>query len=202
MMENKKDMIFRAAHELFAQKGYKETNIPEITRLAGVGVGTFYNYYASKDEIFFEVFAHENEKTKKEMMSSIDPGEDLHVTLTRMMVRSRDAISSNLILREWYNKDLYSRMEKRFQEDKSNERMNEILQTYLSELILKWQQEGKIRSDLEVGMILALFNSTIYVDMHKTEIGIQFFPQLTYHLLDFITQGLTSSPEQFSIPKD
>lgn len=201
-METKKDMIFRAAHELFAQKGYKETNIPEITNLAGVGVGTFYNYYASKDEIFFEVFARENEKTKKEMMSSIDPGEDLHVTLTRMMVRSRDAISSNLILREWYNKDLYSRMEKWFQEEKSNERMNEIIQTYLSEFILKWQQEGKIRSDLEVGMILALFNSTIYVDMHKTEVGIQFFPQLIYHLLDFIIQGLTTSPEQSAIPKD
>lgn len=195
-------MIFRAAHELFAQKGYKETNIPEITNLAGVGVGTFYNYYASKDEIFFEVFARENEKTKKEMMSSIDPGEDLQVTLTRMMVRSRDAISSNLILREWYNKDLYSRMEKWFQEEKSNERMNEIIQTYLSEFILKWQQEGKIRSDLEVGMILALFNSTIYVDMHKTEVGIQFFPQLIYHLLDFIIKGLTSSPEQPVIPKE
>jgi AcrR family transcriptional regulator len=201
-MKNKKDMIFRAAHELFAQKGYKETNIPEITNLAGVGVGTFYNYYASKDEIFFEVFARENEKTKKEMMSSIDPGEDLQVTLTRMMVRSRDAISSNLILREWYNKDLYSRMEKWFQEEKSNERMNEIIQTYLSEFILKWQQEGKIRSDLEVGMILALFNSTIYVDMHKTEVGIQFFPQLIYHLLDFIIKGLTSSPEQPVIPKE
>ncbi|PKO18997.1 MAG: TetR/AcrR family transcriptional regulator [Chloroflexi bacterium HGW-Chloroflexi-10] len=201
-MKNKKDMIFRAAHELFAQKGYKETNIPEITNLAGVGVGTFYNYYASKDEIFFEVFARENEKTKKEMMSSIDPGEDLQVTLTRMMVRSRDAISSNLILREWYNKDLYSRMEKWFQEEKSNERMNEIIQTYLSEFILKWQQEGKIRSDLEVGMILALFNSTVYVDMHKTEVGIQFFPQLIYHLLDFIIKGLTSSPEQPVIPKE
>ena len=201
-MENKKDMIFRAAHELFAQKGYKETNIPEITNLAGVGVGTFYNYYASKDEIFFEVFAHENEKTKKEMMSSIDPGEDLHVTLTRMLVRSRDAISSNLILREWYNKDLYSRMEKWFQEEKSNERMNEIIQTYLSEFILKWQQEGKIRSDLDIGMILALFNSTIYVDMHKTEVGIQYFPQLIYHLLDFIIKGLTRSPEQSVIPKE
>jgi AcrR family transcriptional regulator len=199
-MENKKDLIFHAARELFAQKGYKETNIPEITNLAGVGVGTFYNYYASKDEIFFEVFTHENEMTKKEMMSSIDPGEDLHVTLTRMMVRSRDVISSNLILREWYNKDLYSRMEKWFQEDKSNERMNEIIQTYLSEIILKWQQEGKIRSDLEVGMILALFNSTIYVDMHKTELGIQFFPQLSFHLLDFIIKGLTSSPEQPIIP--
>jgi AcrR family transcriptional regulator len=201
-MENKKDLIFHAARELFAQKGYKETNIPEITNLAGVGVGTFYNYYASKDEIFFEVFTRENEKTKKEMMSSIDPGEDLQVTLTRMMVRSRDVISSNLILQEWYNKDLYSRMEKWFQEKKSNEQMNEILQTYLSEVILKWQQEGKIRSDLDVGIILALFNSTIYVDMHKTELGIQFFPQLTYHLLDFIIKGLTSSPEQSIIPKE
>lgn len=201
-MENKKDLIFRAARELFAQKGYKETNIPEITSLAGVAVGTFYNYYASKDEIFFEVFTRENEIVKKELMSSINPDDDLHDTMTRMILRSRDSILSNLILREWYNKDLYSRMEKWFQDEKGNKLMNEVLLTYLSEFIRKWQQAGKIRSDLEVGMILALFNSTIYIDMHKTEIGIQFFPELIYHMLDFIVKGLTSSPEMPVTPKE
>jgi hypothetical protein len=43
------------------------------------------------------VFTHENEKVKKELMSSIDPEEDLTVNMTRMMVLSLDAISSNLI---------------------------------------------------------------------------------------------------------
>jgi hypothetical protein len=115
--------------------------------------------------------------------------------MTRMMILSRDLISSNLILREWYNKDLYSKMEKHFFESNSNNRMNEIMQTYLAELIHQWQTEGKIRTDLDSGMVLALFNSTIYVDMHKTEIGIQYFPQLTYKLIEYIMKGVTDGSD-------
>jgi len=190
-MEDKKQLIFRTARDLFSKKGFKNTNIPEITNLAGVGVGTFYNYYNSKDEIFLEVFNFENEQVKKELLSSITPDEDPISTMTRMMILSRDLISSNLILHEWYNKDIYSRMEKHFFESNSDNRMNEIMQTYLGGLFKQWQTEGKIRSDLDAGMILALFNSTIYVDMHKTEIGIQYFPQLTYKLIEYIMKGVT-----------
>lgn len=190
-MEDKKQLLFRTARDLFSKKGFKNTNIPEITNLAGVGVGTFYNYYNSKDEIFLEVFNFENEQVKKELLSSITPDEDPINTMTRMMILSRDLISSNLILHEWYNKDNYSRMEKHFFESNSDNRMNEIMQTYLGGLFKQWQTEGKIRSDLDAGMILALFNSTIYVDMHKTEIGIQYFPQLTYKLIEYIMKGVT-----------
>jgi AcrR family transcriptional regulator len=190
-LEDKKQLIFRSAHELFSKKGFKDTNVPEITNLAGVAVGTFYNYYNSKDEIFLDVFNFENEQIKKDLFSSITPDDDPISTMTRMMIRSRDLISSNLILREWYNKDLYSKMEKHFYESYSNNRMNEFMQTYLAELIQQWQTEGKIRTDLDSGMVLALFNSTIYVDMHKTEIGIQYFPQLTYKLIEYIMKGVT-----------
>ena len=190
-MQDKKELIFNAARELFSKKGYKESNIPEITKLAGVAVGTFYNYYDSKDQIFLEVFNYENEQIKMDLLSSITPDDDPISTMTRMMILSRDLISSNLILREWYNKDLYSKMEKHFYETNSNNRMNKIMHTYLAELIQQWQSEGKIRRDLDSGMILALFNSTIYVDMHKTEIGIQYFPQITYKLIEYIMKGVT-----------
>jgi AcrR family transcriptional regulator len=195
-MEEKRELIFQAARKLFMQKGYKETNVPEITGSAGVAVGTFYNYFGSKDEIFFEVFNSENEKIKRELMSSISPDDNPLEAMTRLMFLSRDAIASNLILREWYNKDLFSKMEKQFQEGNANGRMNEIMVNYLSDFIQKWQTEGKIRNDLEVGMILALFNSTIYVELHKSEIGIEYFPRLTYLLIESIMKGVTDLPNK------
>lgn len=45
---DKKEKIFNAGRELFYSKGFKDTNVSDITRLAGVGVGTFYNYYSSR----------------------------------------------------------------------------------------------------------------------------------------------------------
>ena len=59
-LTDKKADIFNAGRELFCSKGFKDTNVSEIAKLAGIGVGTFYNYYSSKEELFLEVFLKEN----------------------------------------------------------------------------------------------------------------------------------------------
>lgn len=52
-MENEKLIkICNAAEELFREKGYTETKISDIAAKAGVSIGTIYNYYKNKDELF------------------------------------------------------------------------------------------------------------------------------------------------------
>lgn len=41
-----------AARKIFAQRGYHDTSIAEITELADVGVGTFYLHFRDKDDMF------------------------------------------------------------------------------------------------------------------------------------------------------
>ncbi|OBI55636.1 TetR/AcrR family transcriptional regulator [Mycobacterium sp. E796] len=45
--------LIRAAMRLFEEKGYEETTVAEITSAAGVSTKTFFNYFASKDEVLF-----------------------------------------------------------------------------------------------------------------------------------------------------
>jgi AcrR family transcriptional regulator len=44
-----------AAERLLANKGIDRTTISDITSDAGVGFGTFYNYFASKEELYQEL---------------------------------------------------------------------------------------------------------------------------------------------------
>jgi len=44
-----RERIFRAALELFAAQGFAATTIEQITEAAGVGKGTFFNYFPSKE---------------------------------------------------------------------------------------------------------------------------------------------------------
>src|ERR1700686_5660048 len=46
-----RERLFRAALALFAQKGFVETTVEDITEAADVGKGTFFNYFPSKDHI-------------------------------------------------------------------------------------------------------------------------------------------------------
>jgi AcrR family transcriptional regulator len=44
--------ILRAAYRVFAEQGFEQATIAEIARVAGVGKGTIYLYYASKQDIY------------------------------------------------------------------------------------------------------------------------------------------------------
>lgn len=47
--------LLDAARTVLAAKGYHGTKIVDIARAAGVGVGTFYLYYPTKEALFLEV---------------------------------------------------------------------------------------------------------------------------------------------------
>jgi AcrR family transcriptional regulator len=46
-----RERIFRAALELFAQHGFLETTVEDITEAADVGKGTFFNYFPTKEHV-------------------------------------------------------------------------------------------------------------------------------------------------------
>lgn len=49
-----RDRLYRAALELFAQRGFLETTVENITEAADVGKGTFFNYFPTKEHILAE----------------------------------------------------------------------------------------------------------------------------------------------------
>lgn len=46
-----RESLLEAASRLFAERGFHATSVPEIVKAAGVGHGTFYQYFGSRREI-------------------------------------------------------------------------------------------------------------------------------------------------------
>jgi AcrR family transcriptional regulator len=46
-----RERIYRAALRIFAQRGYLETTVEDITEAADVGKGTFFNYFPTKEHV-------------------------------------------------------------------------------------------------------------------------------------------------------
>ena len=72
MKEEKKELILKVATDLFRKFGLHKTTVDEIAEKAGIGKGTIYHYYDSKEEIFQDVLEQEVNKLKSEMSELLD----------------------------------------------------------------------------------------------------------------------------------
>ena len=61
----RKLQIVEAAAQVFAQKGYSGAVVADIAIQANIGKGTVYEYFKSKEDLFFAVFEWFQKKTEK-----------------------------------------------------------------------------------------------------------------------------------------
>jgi AcrR family transcriptional regulator len=72
--ENRRACILKAARCVFARQGYADTVVDDIAGQAGIGKGTLYLYFKSKEEIFLAALVEDarrlNELTRERMLQA------------------------------------------------------------------------------------------------------------------------------------
>jgi AcrR family transcriptional regulator len=188
-MNDKKALILKYGKVLFSSKGFKDTNVAEITKLAKIATGSFYNYYKSKDTLFMEIFLEENLKLKKKIMETINLDADPMTVIKEMMLLNNQGMAENPILKEWFNKDIFNKIEQNYREIKGLDQMDFLNKEFI-EIVKNWQVQGKMRDDIKADMIMAIFTALIIIDTHKEEVGVQYFPHLLDYIAEFVMKGL------------
>ena len=64
----KRKKIIDKAWELFAKNGHEETKVEDITKDLGISKGSFYTYFATKEELLYEILG----KIKKEIIENLE----------------------------------------------------------------------------------------------------------------------------------
>lgn len=73
IIKNIEQKIFNAAFELFGTEGYRGVDMKSIAQKAGIGVGTLYNYYPNKKELFLSVLESSWEDTILKVSQNLSP---------------------------------------------------------------------------------------------------------------------------------
>ncbi len=99
---DKREAIMTAALELFVERGFFGTAVPEIADRAGVGAGTIYRYFESKEALVNEIYREQ--KLQFGRIATVDfpvtapTREQFRVLWTRMAKFSIDHPSSFVFL--------------------------------------------------------------------------------------------------------
>ena len=79
IIDNIEQKIYENALALFAAKGYNQVSMKDVAEASGIAVGTLYNYYSNKMDLFLNVFEeHINQvytKLREIIERDRDPGE-------------------------------------------------------------------------------------------------------------------------------
>ncbi|MBC7194219.1 MAG: TetR/AcrR family transcriptional regulator [Caldisericia bacterium] len=67
---NKEEILFKCK-EYLLENGFENTDIRSLTKLCGISIGTFYNLFKSKENLFCEIFLNDWGKTLKKIEEEI-----------------------------------------------------------------------------------------------------------------------------------
>jgi AcrR family transcriptional regulator len=86
----KRQRIFEAARQVIVERGFDAAKMEEIAARAGVGKGTLYNFFDSKEELFLSLVVDSFERTRAMIDAQIegiaDPWERLEVAWRALML--------------------------------------------------------------------------------------------------------------------
>lgn len=80
-----RDKIFRAALDLFSERGLNGTTVEDITEAADVGKGTFFNYFQNKEQVLSVLAEGQLAKIHAAVAASHDAKRPVKETARRML---------------------------------------------------------------------------------------------------------------------
>ena len=143
----KRERILRAAIKIFSQKGYFNSKISEIARLAGVADGTIYLYFKNKDDLLISLFEEKMGEVVADIRTRVADG-DGALSRLRIFIRNHmDLLTREAGLIEVIQVEL--RQSNKFMKEYVPVKFLEYLDV-ISAILEDGKREGVFRRELNV----------------------------------------------------
>lgn len=189
--EKKRERMLEVAAELFSKKNYHEVMIDDVARLTDVAKGTVYNYFSSKEELYFTIMSskleHLNTSLKNKITSEISVIDSLHtyvIHLYMFMMKYQDFFLM-------YQKE-YMNAQNEFCDELRV--MDDELKSILSNVIYKGKRENQFRDideSFAVKLVLGSIFGAVQRGVENKYTGDKLIEERE-RLFDFILHGLYS----------
>lgn len=152
-----RERIFRAALGLFAERGFMETTVEDITEAADVGKGTFFNYFPTKEHVL-ATYGTERLAAVDRALQQARKGEQPVMEVLRELAASLagQAAESPALLRAIYAAHASCTAVR----DELQVRMH-TARRLLAQIIRLAQERGEVRNDVSA-MVLARIVQTVF----------------------------------------
>ncbi len=182
-----KNTIIQSATILFAQKGLKDTSIADIMQKSNLGIGTFYNYFQSKDDLLSNLLIQLAMDIRKYYL------ELLNKQITQAEILEKLVIyTANLLEQNRFILPLFMRaVDKSAIMIKPPVSMKKPLpfKDIFDEIIQSGQKNGEFRNDIPAEIISEMFHS-LFQSASFSSLPIKYQDNIRYKL-NLILTGIS-----------
>ena len=154
--KSKKNRIIEAAADIFAQRGYAGASVADIAVKAAIGKGTVYEYFSSKEDLFFAVFEWYTQRSSRQASVSISAlggsAADRLLTISDAITGQWDEIKDAFTLTmEFWAASASSQMRDRFKAAFRD--LYQEFRQLISALIQEGIDHGEFRADIRPELV-------------------------------------------------
>ena len=161
--------ILNAAAQQFELHGFANTSIAGIMQAAGLGVGTFYNYFSSKEEVLLTLAKNLRERVEKSISAASNVNSSSSELLELCCLCTSRLIDKNRFILPLF----ISASEHSDKPEQIPQSLSPGFRELFEEIILRGQNCGEFRSDLPANIISEMVHS-IYQTTAFSKLEISF----------------------------
>lgn len=190
--ENELQMVQQSLYEkgkqLFIELGLKKTSIDDIIQACDIGKGSFYKFFTSKEELYFEILKQEESNYQHVAESVVASGKEGPEQMTMLIKELFRFYQSNAFLQLFFERKELPLLLKKVP-------LEEVL-LYSNEQRLKFVRliEGLINEKrmehFKPEIVEAIVRSILILSVHKQEIGTEVYPEVMEYMIEFVGRGL------------
>jgi len=148
---DKRPRLVRAATEIFAERGYASTRVADIAERAGVGKGTVYEYFSSKEELLFAVFESINEEISARVKQALSEDGSPRERLLALLGLGADVVAEQVelqpVILDFWAASRGKAFEASYRE--AVVASYQLFRGMISDFIRGGQQGGEFRADID-----------------------------------------------------
>jgi len=182
-------LLIDQGRDLFSQYGLQKTSIHDITKGVGIAQGTFYNYFSSKEELYFVILEKEEENIREQLLNdAINKHDNPKKVLKQFLTHLVDTVETNPFIRELFFGENLKIMVRKLPPEILEKHFEKESDAFIP-LIEKWKMEGIILKE-NAETIAGLFRSLFLLTFHQKEIGNTVYDYVMERLCDYIVDGI------------
>lgn len=183
-----RNILIQKGWELFSTYGLKNTSITELTKAARIAQGSFYTFFDSKEELYFEILELEESNSEQFLINTIKSSHSSKEAIKKILKGSFELFEATPIIRRLYESHDYDLMIRKLPPEKLENHMKEDTVRILN--IIKDMQQGNEIIDAQPEIIAGMLRAIIILYFHQDEIGLDIYPKVIDLLADIVADGL------------